>query len=577
MLLNHIFIRNHKTLFRLCSALLLLFLVACACAQKSNAIILIQPGAVSRVIRPENYNHGLWIRWPNSTNPSGTNRLLSPITGYDWRLSGDPFAQSPGSKIPRIVGLEEIGVLNARKNWMDSTEAVVLLASTGFPHAPSMLLGVNADGSVKTLPMGSPIPEGSLVLYGAETWDDAAAVAKKVDGNVVIVSFPPADGSNVSAAWMRGRDDLPVPQTTRVPGLLPATELVNLVSRPESYKWRPATELTAEQWIEKINDTRATQLIAFFCFVLIIVLWTLRSLAVESGGRLARLGIGMIPCAFVALFLAGNFAKATGLMPWNVLPFFTYFALLLGLLPVYLPMRALWPKSHPLFPVALIAALLLLWAEPLYTVFSNVLLPVPLPVSPLALGGLIAALTATVSLSLHGGIWPRLLAGACICLAMIVGVLSPQWWSVGQFLLILPAVVLLSGVGAMRVYLLPILVAWPFLFHSWNGHFAWDVNWLLNNFEDRNAINGAAIVQFLFSPTWLITLTLFVLATLCGGDFLRHQVRRAFATSNNSRALFWAALAIACMGLRKPYLLPSALVVLIAGFLVLLFDSAGTL
>src|SRR5262249_6697526 len=152
---------------------------------------------------------------------------------------------------------------------------------------------------------------------------------------------------------------------------------IPLVQHHTNYEWRPPTDVTPEQWMHTIVETRSTQLLSLFCFTLVIMLLALRSVATEKGGRIARIGLGMVSVAFLALYLAGSFAKATGLMPWNMLPFFAYFALLLGLLPAYLAMRALWTNSHPLYPVALSAAIILLWATPLYSVFSNTFSLVP--------------------------------------------------------------------------------------------------------------------------------------------------------------------------------------------------------
>jgi hypothetical protein len=129
----------------------------------------------------------------------------------------------------------------------------------------------------------------------------------------------------------------------------------------------------------------------------------------------------------------------------------------------------------------------------------------------------------------------------------------------------------------MRAYLLPMFVVWPFLYDHWNGHFAWNVNYLLNDYQDRAAINTAELLRFFLSPEMFVTVAVFLIAALLGGDFLRHQIRRAFAATNNARSLFWAALAVACLGVREPYLLASAFIVMVSGFLVLLFDAAGTL
>jgi hypothetical protein len=540
--------------------------LATAIAQKSNAIVLIPPQAVSRAIQPENYNHGLWIQWPLPTNPQGSNRMLTPVTGLDWHLGPD---QS-------LVTLKKIGALEARKSWVGPLTTAQLRRPEETQDPNVYLLAVDPYGRATEIAEGNSIPKGSLVVAHATSWDDAAKISKTVDGNTLIISYPPVVDSTVSAAWFLGREDVPVPTSTKVPGLVPARELFGLVTRPESYAWRPPTDVTAEQWMRTIERTRSVQLISLFCFALIAGVLAIRSVASESGGKFARLAIGMVPCAFIAVVLAGNFAKATGLMPWNILPFFAYLAILLGMLPVYMAMRALWPRSHPLFPIMLFAAGILLWAEPRHTIFTELFTPVPLSVSPLALGAFVATMTATVSLCFSGGLWPRLLAAALVCTAMLTGVLTHQWWAPGQVLLILPVLAVVAGSGAMRLYLLPFLILWPLLYHKWNGSFAWNPNWLLSTYQDKDAINTSAMVQFLLSPEWLITLVLVVLAALFGGDFMRHQIRRSLTATNHARGLFWAALGVACLAIREPYLLQAALVVLITGFLVLLFDATGS-
>ena len=533
----------------------------------SYAIILIPTSAVSRAISPDEYNHGLWIRWPVATNTSGDNRIQSLLSRFAWRID-DPSTTFEDQK--------RLGIELCRDSFAGQHPYAVI-ATKDSPDA-TLLGGPNIqrfDPSV--LEQKAMLPDRLIYMYFASDWQDAQKVVKRVSGKSIIIAYPPDRGSTLSAAWLGSDTNVPIPASTRVPGLVPASEVVRLLTYNFRYPTRPAGDVTAQQWMQTINSTRPVQMISLFCFTLLIVFWALKSLSTESGGRLARLGIAMVPCAFVALFLAGNFAKTTGLAPWNILPFFAYFALFLSLLPVYLAVRSLWPQSHPLFPVAILAAIMLLWAEPLYTVFSNVFTPVPLPIAPLALGGVVAALTASVSLCLAGGIWPRLFAAIVLCVAMLVGVFTHQWWAPGPMFWIIPIIALVCGVGAMRVYLLPLLMVWPFLFDSWNGHLAWDVNWLLNKESDIGAINAAAQVQFLLSPEFLISIVVFVLAALLGGDFLKHQLKRSFAASNNARGMFWGALAIACLGLREPYLLPSALVVLISGFLILLFDAAGTL
>ena len=162
-----------------------------------------------------------------------------------------------------------------------------------------------------------------------------------------------------------------------------------LLKSPTSYQWRYSnTDISSEDWMKTVVSTRPIQFASLFFFVLIaagLALWCLRS---EAIGRMARFAICLSLCAFVALAIAGNIAKVSGLMPWNVLPIFAYFGVVLGLGPAYLAIRALWPKAHPMFGIALMSVPLLLWFDPVYSVLSNQFALQLTPVSALAHWGL---------------------------------------------------------------------------------------------------------------------------------------------------------------------------------------------
>src|SRR5205085_2307568 len=104
------------------------------------------------------------------------------------------------------------------------------------------LVGVNTDGKSTTLNFDATVPSGSLVIYSASTWEDAAEVAKKVDGKSIIVAYPPPPGITVSAAWLVGTDDVPTMPSTKVPGLVPARDLIRLLQHPKDNVWRPPTD-----------------------------------------------------------------------------------------------------------------------------------------------------------------------------------------------------------------------------------------------------------------------------------------------------------------------------------------------
>ena len=160
-------------------------ILACALAnaQKTNAIILIPPNAVGRVIAPEDYNHGLWIRWPVATGDYGINQLLSPLTGFDWYLD-------------RAQGIHEaqtsLGLIDARRAFIGSTPTVVLFHPDGSlgNYNPATILDISEDVDEEIRSQSEPIPPGNLILYSAVNWDDAAKVAKMATGKSIIVEYP---------------------------------------------------------------------------------------------------------------------------------------------------------------------------------------------------------------------------------------------------------------------------------------------------------------------------------------------------------------------------------------------------
>ena len=161
---------------------------------------------------------------------------------------------------------------------------------------------------------------------------------------------------------------------------------------------------------------------------------------------------------------------------------------------------------------------------------------------------------------------------------MALGLFGHSWWMKDQMLIAIPVIALICGMGFMRYVFVTFFVAWPFLYHPWNGTFYWGINRLITQYSDVKAINAGEQMQFLFSPAMLVSAIAFAsVASFFGGNYLRHVMGNGFRDSSSTRALLWAAVVTACFGLREPFLLPSALVVAITGCLVWLFDPRRAL
>src|SRR5205085_3757860 len=103
--------------------------------------------------------------------------------------------------------------------------------------------------------------------------------------------------------------------------------------------------------------------------------------------------------------------------------------------------------------------------DPKWSVLTNVFLPTPLPLSALALGGLIAAATGVVAFSLSGGLPTRILAALAVVGLMAQAVVAQPWWiEHSRYLMIVPVLAVLAGTGSMRAYWLPLFALAPFAY-----------------------------------------------------------------------------------------------------------------
>lgn len=560
---------------------LLLPLVLLSALSRGDSVILLSPEAASRVIAPEAYDHDLWIQWPSSTNPAGSNRLWSLSTGLDWCTSAEDLAFNKvgGRILPgNLDQLHEAGYFIARSKQLAGQATVVVRDPRGFVAAESAFLGMAGPEGVNPLDFDAIPPSGCMAIYSAASWDDAAAVRRRAGGRCLVLEYPPPAGRLVSAAWKFGKGfpaGLPRPNSTGVTGLVLAKEVIPLLQNPALFPWDHGAgpeDSTAEESEKIIEWYRPWHLISAFVVAFLSALGALASIGLQKGSFLARIGLvaGVLPLP--ALLLAARLPMS--LLLW---PLVSAAALCIVLAPLQLGFRIAWPKSHPLLPVCLLVVAVTAWSDPKWSVLSNVFSPRPLPVSPLAVGLLVAASTGTVALSLSGGLATRIVAALVLLGLMAQALLAPSWWiEHSRYLMAVPLLAVLAGTGSMRAYWLPFFAMIPLAYIPWNGRFAVNPGGFISRLSDHTAINLADHTEFLVSPAFLSTLLAVGLALLLSGRFLRHQLRRGLLAHPAARSLAWSSLATASMGLAQPVLLASALVILQAGILVLLFDTAGS-
>jgi hypothetical protein len=584
-------------LIRLAAMLFVLLATRLAAASEPNAVLLlIEPLAAGPAAPPESYVHDVWVRWPASEGAT-ENRLLSVVTSADWRGAPQDYAfRNHRQNVWRAENREAMiarGYFRAKRENLRSGTAALAIGPGVSERV--LLLAVEEAGRVEPVPLASPWPKGRLMIGQARNWDEVDAVRRRTSGRLLVVEYPIPAESVAGRAWLlgnswpRGRiapNGLPAPALPLyrdmgdVPGLVPARNLAQLALGQPEPRWLddPGARWTgADRWLGFVGQVGPWVRGLLGVAAMLLAVWGLRLVADERRSRAYAYALSALFLAIPAVVMAGGLARVGGVGAWPV----WFVAAALTLVGVGYGLkggaeRAL-PGVHPHWAVAGLSVLMLALAEPTYSAFSGPLGTLPRAIPPEPLGALLAALVVLIGGARSEPVAGWLGRGLALALALL-GLLAGAWWSLGQPLLsVLPLGAWLAGTGRLRLWMIPLgWLASEGLTNALTHGVAYRAGGLIGALPERDALDLAPLVRFVFSPAFLVGGLFLVACAVFTPAFAGHQLRRAWRHSSVTRGLAVYAAALAGLGVMQPPLLDASYVVGVGAGLFLLGEAVWT-
>jgi hypothetical protein len=592
----------------------LLFLSALAAAaqgparftsgQPMAALVLIKTSNTGPPVDPNLDPRVDTVVWPPSLTLCGSNRLLSLMTGLDWKGDDYDLSFSPNDEgapperqsfeARNFAALSGRGYFTARERYLGRLNVSAVSRPQGPPASSpvSLLLALDQGNHIRPVPFGKFGGRAGLLVFEAESWEEQNEVSAGVQGRTLVLELPEAHAINGpyvnpeevighvyfrGLGWPRG---YPVDPSTGIPGLIRARSAVKLLLQPESFEWvsQPASHDTPTLWFAHV---RAMTPILLFTFSLVIV-YVLGSavycIIVEHRGRLAAWVMTGIALAPADLLLSGWLDRVFGIEPW--FGFFVVTATILGSLAAVLQQfftRA-FPEAHRLLGVAVVGLGASLLGDPNWSAFSSVFTASGNRTSPEAIGAATAYLCAVVAFaqptkperSLAGAPAQWFARAVALGVALLVALgsvwLSGDDWTYRTF-------PLLAWLIGERLFAPPLLLGWALLPHGPNPYGGSSDVWrhgvvsapfgCVPTLDGAKALNLSRYLDFLLNPgAMLFGLTAGTVLVLTDRFFVR-QLRLLFFQDGRIAALPWLTAALAAAGALNPVILPAAV---IAGF-----------
>lgn len=563
------------------SFLLLLLLLAGASSWANDALVLISPENAGPAVDERAIVHGEWILWPAATDG---NRLLSLLSGLDWQGTGHEleFTAGPGGSLSTdFKGLSATGYFTARARIVD--RPTVALESHGQSAGPlAMLLSLDGHSPApEIVPLGGKWPSDALVVAQANTWDQVAEIVQRARGRVLVIEYPPPAGKRWSQAWLQGANwprGLATWSAFDVPGLIPASEVGNLLLHPDTFDWRPndtANRGGANRWIAFVSYASPLTLSILGFSSIFFAGCAVYLISKEDHARVAGTVLKYLLLLPATVIMAGSLTRQLGYDGVILWLAGTYGVLVFASLVLGGIFRQAFPRAHPLLGISLVGFMATVASSPLWSMYSNVLNPNVLPIAPEAAGAVVGYLTAICAFSRGAGSAAWMARGLAV-LTLAWGVAVPTWWVSGQWpFALLPLVALIAGEGWFRLWMLPVFAAAPALNTGALRHgFVWAPGNLYSNLSQLGGINLARDAEF-FTSFGFVSAALIVGAlALFVEKYFFHEIRRTLIRDSRVKGLFFASYACGAMGILQPLMLYPALVCFVGGLFVLLSDAA---
>lgn len=554
-------------------------------ARCTDALVLISPERAAPIVDESRYIQGEWLLWPPEDRPSGSNRLLSLLTGMDWTGTKDElvFGLRDGKYLS--LAIQELG----RRGYFVARDQVVQAPSfavgsaSGFARPAALFLAMDGRSlQVTPLTLKDRWPPG-VAFAEAESWDEVAAIAGKAGGRVLVVEYPPQPDDRWSRYWLRGSGwgtRLPTFRDFDVPGLIPASQAGALLLHPNRFRWVENDAGNwggANRWLTFIHHAGPLTFSVLSFLAGFLAGCTVYLISTEEHARLGGTSLKYLTLLPATVLLAGQATRWLG-PPAFVLALCVSFSILvLASQALGAFFKSTSPRANPMLALALVGLVATALSPPLWSLYSNVLGINPLPLSPEAVGSLFAYLVGVCAFVQRAG--PIVWLGRFLVLATLLwGVLLNPWWVAGQWpFAALPLVALFVGEGRFRLWTLPVFGLLPLADGRLLRHgVVWAPGNLYPSLTSRDSLNFARHAEFFMSFGFLVSFLVAGAMAVFVERYFFHEIRRTLLRDPRMMALFQAAAACAAMGLFQPLMLYPALFCAIGGGFLVLADAART-
>jgi hypothetical protein len=576
-------------------ACLLLLLSSTIALSESSVVFLIRPERAGGTDRRIASLHEKWIAWPPAVG-GGENRLLSIGTGVDWRIDPHSLAFRRDDATGQWEGvrfevLRESGYFTARSLWLRSLHGPRSRAATspsGGVSRNAMLLAFEDPWlPLSPQPFDDLVSEGeTLLFYEAHDWDEVSHLHRRLGARIMVLEYPPPVEGLPSRFWLYGDgwpEGIPLGRSA-VPGLLSAAEIVPVLLDPARVRWVGSEHLPAGSpfdWALLVRRSGPAFLIMLVLVVIYIFGCAVYCVTYEQQGRLAALLLRPVLLLPAWAIVTGGVARVIGPEFWVPAMLLAALVLAFMLAAVGLLGRWIWVGAHPLLPIALVGATVLMAFDPVWSFFSNAFWGAAYRVSPHALGALIAYLVGVAAWSKGAGtlgVWIGRAVPAGALLGAVAG--WDLWWR--DAWPVLAAVVLAGAARSEGVpkgwSLLPLFVAVPEpVMRIWHHGLAIAPRNLHAAYAPPLAHNLGLYYDAASSPAFLLFAFLACVGLGAVGPFFWRQFRWTISLDHRLAPMLTAAAAGAVSALLWPEMVVGAVFLAVGAVAAVLFDAVRKL
>jgi hypothetical protein len=396
-----------------------------ASGEGNSALIIIQSAHMGPSLDPKFDTHIPTVVWPPSFTQNGSNRLLSLMTGLDWKGDDNDFSfrvrpeeHSPDLQAfesDNFLSLKARGYFSARQGFLNGTNVRPVSRPTGLPTTSfiGLLLALDSSNIIRPIPYSDVRQEPGMIVFEAESWEEQSEVSAAVLGRSLVLELPeskPISGPTATPdeilghvyfrgiGWPQG---WPIDPETGVPGLIRARNAVRLLQHPESFAWTinsPAHD-TPAVWFGHVRGLTPTLLFTFSLVIVYVIGSAVYCIVVEHRGQLAAWVMVGIALAPADLLLSGRMDRAFGVEGWFW--WFVAMVMTLGALSHWATQffQRVFPGTHRLLGPAFIGLLACTLADPTWSAFSSVFTTSGNNLSAESIGAVAAYLCGVVAFS----------------------------------------------------------------------------------------------------------------------------------------------------------------------------------